>query len=162
MVENCPIFTIDLEDWNDALHIEENTHTSLYVMDRLLEILHDYKVRAVIYKLEYIDFYSRDHVIRSHGRYHRWWEIADRRPYQWLGFTGGFWFRVLPFWFIKWQVKKQGVFYIHPHDLDLNHPKLSNPILNWKRHVGLKGAWKKLERLLQEVKFGDPGSGLCS
>jgi len=43
--------------------------------------------------------------------------------------------------------------YFHPHDFDEEHPKLKNPFLNWKRHVGLKGAKKKLEKLLKEVQF---------
>lgn len=148
-----PVFTIDLEDWNDALHIPNNDHSSLPCFLDLIKLLDKNKISAVIYSLEYIKFINKNHIIKTHGKYHRWWENADRRPYQWLGLTGGFWFRVLPYWFIKWQVIQQGLFYIHPHDLDINHPKLSNPILNWKRHVGLKTVWSKLERLIKEVPF---------
>ena len=153
MVTTKPVFTIDLENWNDALHIPQGEHSSFNAFYWLLDLLERYKIKAVIYKLEYIPFESDVHIVKTHGKYHRWWEIADRRPYQWLGFTGGFWFRFLPYWFVKWQVKKQGLIYLHPHDVDEEHPKLKNPILNFKRHVGLKGARKKLERLLQEVEF---------
>lgn len=149
------VFTIDLEDWDDALHIPDiHSHSSLPILDNyLLPLLAKYNVRAIIYKIEYIPFISSEHDIKTHGKYHRRWEIADRRPYQWLGFTGGFWFRVFPFWIIKRQVIKNGMFYLHLHDIDEDHPKLKNPILNFKRHIGLKNSRKKLERLLQEVKF---------
>lgn len=155
-MEAKPIFTIDLEEWSDAFHIDKGNHSSIGCFVSILSLLSKYNVKAIIYKLEYNSFSSKIHTVKSHGKYHRWWENADRRPYQWLGFTGGFWFRFLPFWVIKWQVKKQGLFYIHPHDLDEEHPKLKNPIMNWKRHVGLKSASAKLERLLNEVSFGNP------
>lgn len=70
--------------------------------------------------------------------------------------SGGFFFRFMPFWYVKWAVKKSGVFWIHPHDLDEDHPRLKNPLLNWKRHVGLRGARAKLDRLLSEVQFSEP------
>jgi len=155
-MDEKPIFTIDLENWNDALHIPQGNHSSFDSFYYLLSLLDEYKVRSVIYKLEYIPFESTVHVVKTHGKYHRWWEIADRRPYQWLGLTGGFWFRILPLWILKRQIKKHGLIYLHPHDIDENHPKVNNPLINWKRHVGLKGARAKLERLLQEVKFGEP------
>lgn len=155
-MDSKPVFTIDLEDWNDALHIPDEGHSSIKAAEWLFTILDRYGVRAVVYKLEHCTFHSTKHVIKSHGKYHRWWEIADRRPYQWLGLTGGFWFRLLPLWFIKIQVKKHGLFYIHPHDLDEEHPKLRNPFLNFKRHIGLKKSRSKLERLLKEVSFCEP------
>lgn len=153
-MDSKPIFTIDLEDFNDALHIPSNGYSSLYVCEYLVKLLDKHKITAVIYKLENIEVKESRHIIKTHGKYHRWWENADRRPYQWLGLTGGFWFRLLPYWFVKRQILKHGLFYIHPHDLDLNHPKLSNWLLNWKRHVGLKTVRGKLERLLKEVTFG--------
>lgn len=150
------IFTIDLEDWNDALHIPSRGHSSIKEFHRLISLLETHNIRPGIYALDYLRPLCVGHYAGTHGTYHRWWENADRRPYQWLGLTGGFWFRLLPLWFIKGQVRKHGMFYIHPHDLDENHPRLKNPFLNWKRHVGLKSAWKKLERLLLEVKFDSP------
>jgi len=64
--------------------------------------------------------------------------------------------RFLPYWLWKMFVLIQRQVYVHPHDIMLYHPKLSDPLLNWKRHVGLKTAREKLERLLSEVKFDDP------
>lgn len=152
----APVFTIDLEDWNDALHIDQGNHSSLPVLNYLLDELEKHSICAIIYKLDYIPATKRmihNHNVQTHGVYHRWWENADRRPYQWLGFTGGFWFRFLPYWFVKRQILKHGMFYCHLHDFDEKHPKLKNPFLNWKRHVGLKKARAKLTRLLDEVKF---------
>lgn len=166
-MEKKPIFTVDLEDWNDALHIASEGHSSDESWWWLLYKLQDYEIKAVFYALDYFIkleqfetlrkcLLAGGHQIKTHGKWHRKWENADRKPYQRMGFTGGFWFRILPLWFIKRCVIKEGMFYIHPHDLDENHPKIKNPWLNWKRHVGLKNSRKKLERLLSEVQFGDP------
>lgn len=97
-----------------------------------------------------------DHNERDPGEYANfrspYW---DTTPMPWPP-SGGFFFRFMPFWYVKWAVKKSGVFWIHPHDLMEDHPRLKNPFLNLKRHWGLKGARAKLDRLLSEVKFDDP------
>ena len=159
------IFTVDLEDWNHGLHIEDKSHTSAYQAADILGLLNDNGVKAIYYVLGrfkedwpgHVDYIkSCGHIIKSHGQNHYSWEEADRKPYSWLGPTGGFYMRFLPYWLWKFFVKLYGVAYIHPHDLDEDHPKLSNHIMNWKRHVGLKTARKKLERLLKEVQFENP------
>lgn len=157
-MDSRPIFTIDLENWNDALHIEDHGYSNYGVFLSLMTRLKSYKIKPIIYKLEHFHLKQLDgsYVLKTHGKFHRWWENADRRPYQWLGLTGGFWFRFLPYWFVKGQILEHGLIYLHPHDLDENHPRLRNSLLNWKRHVGLKTVWKKLDRLLKEVQFGDP------
>ena len=157
-----PLFTVDLEDFNHGLHIDKGGHTSIPALWWLQYKLNQYNVKAIFYVLQKFSeeqpgmvgaLAQEGHRIQSHGYYHIRGEKSDRQPYQFLGFCGGFWFRLLPLWFIKKQIEKEGQFYCHIHDLDEKHPKLSNPIMNWKRHVGLKTARKKLERLLQEVKF---------
>lgn len=162
-----PLFTVDLEDYWHGLHIDQGYHTSLPCIWWLEYKLDQYKVKAIFYVLgRFSDevpgmvkaLKSCGHIMRSHGYYHNRSEKADRKPYSWLGFIGGFYFRFLPYWFVKWQVMRKGMFYIHPHDLDEDHPKLKNPWFNWKRHVGLKTARAKLERLLTEVKFDDPNT----
>jgi len=146
------VFTIDVEEWSDALHISNNIHTSCYILGWLQPLLEKHNIHPIAYCLEKrIEWVPYTWEKKTHGRYHRWWENADRRPYQWLGFTGGFWFRILPLWFIRNQVLKHGHFYCHFHDFDEEHPKLNNPLMNWKRHVGLKGAKKKLEALLASI-----------
>lgn len=161
-----PIFTCDLEDWNDALHISKNGHTSKQAVDWLEKILLRYKVNATFYVLgkfkeefpEIVhDLEAQGHTMKSHGLFHYRGEIADREPYSIIGFCGGFWMRLFPYWLIKIMVLLYGHLYIHPHDLDEEHPPLRSWLFNWKRHVGLWTARKKLERLLKEIKFGRPG-----
>lgn len=156
-----PIFEIHVENWNSALHISNRMHWS--DLKWLIDILKKYKVTPVAYILEDDrHYYSADlwdiENKFSHGVHHYYDEKADRSPYfnqEGLpGLCGGFFFRILPLWILKREIARTGLFYIHPHDLDEKHPKINNPILNWKRKVGLKNAKAKLERLLQEVKFG--------
>ena len=164
-MDKKPIFTVDLEDYWHGLHIDQDHHTSLPAVWWLQYKLDQYNVKAIFYVLKKFDeeipgmvdsLRAIGHIIKSHGINHYHWEEADRKPYSFLGFCGGFYFRLFPYWLIKIMVKLYGQLYLHPHDLDENHPKLKNPLMNWKRHIGLKTARKKLERLLQEIKFNDP------
>lgn len=170
-----PIFTVDLEDWNHAIHIHKNGHSSFNNLFTLLAMLENNNVKALFYILGRFEdehqgitsfIHEKGHDIGSHGFYHDHDEkspfpimIPYRSPY-WdttpMPFppSGGVFFRFMPLWYIKWALKKSGVFWLHLHDLDKEHPKLKNPIMNWKRHVGLKTARAKLERLLREVKWG--------
>jgi len=160
----APTFEIHLENWNSALHIDDRNHTS--PADWLIDTLYEYGVHPVVYVVkddseryfqEIWDAELCGYQIKSHGRHHYYDEKADRSPYfnqeGQPGACGGFYFRVLPLWFIKNEITRTGLFYIHPHDLDETHPRLRNPIMHWKRHVGLKGAKAKLEKLLKEVTF---------
>ena len=158
------LLTVDWEDWHDALHIDGESLIREPTMF-LFEILAKYDVKATFYILGktaqrepwiYDELFNHGHTARSHGYYHYPYEDADRKPYANMGMTGGFYFRALPYWLIKREVERNGQLYVHPHDLMLYHPKLSNPILNWKRHIGLSSARHKLDRLLQEVHFDDP------
>jgi len=164
-VDKKVIFTVDLESWNDGLHVESQNHCSLNELYWILGILEKYKIKAIFYVLgkfedEYPEaissVFNYGHILKSHGTNHYRHEEADRKPYSWLGFTGGFYFRALPYWFVKREVIRKGMFYCHPHDFDENHPVLVNPFMNWKRHIGLGTAKDKLERLLMEVRFDEP------
>lgn len=79
----------------------------------------------------------------------------DTTPMPWPP-SGGFFFRSMPYTYVKWAVETSGVFWIHPHDVMENHPRLKNPLLNWKRRIGQKTARAKLERLLSEIEWGKP------
>lgn len=158
-------FTVDLEDWNHGLHIGKRNHSSIHEVYWLLGMLEKYDIKAVFYVLgkfegEFPDaitaIFNYGHILKSHGQFHYRHEEADRKPYSWLGFTGGFYFRALPYAFIKREVIRKGMFYCHPHDFDEDHPVLDSPFMNWKRHVGLKTAKDKLERLLTEVEWDEP------
>ena len=160
-----PLFTVDVEDWNHALHIPKNGHTSFRSFLWLVGKLKEYKIEAVFYVLQKFEeefpeiphfLYLGGHQIYSHGKYHIRGEKSDRQPYAFLGLCGGFWLRVLPYNMLKSQILKEGQLYVHPHDLDEDHPKLSNPVMNWKRHIGLKTARTKLERLMSEIRWASP------
>lgn len=75
-------------------------------------------------------------------------------------FSGGGYFRLFPYWLIrKWAGEKSGymISYIHPRDLDAGQPMIGE--LPWSRkfksYVGLKGAERKLRRLLTDYSFTD-------
>lgn len=169
------VFTVDWEDYQHALHFDAESKIHGPTMF-LLDLLVKYEVKATFYILgrchlanldSYREIKDRNHNIAWHGFYHDrkernvMPEMDFRSPY-WSGTpmpmppSGGFFFRFMPFWYVKWAVEKSGVFWIHPHDLMEDHPQLKNPFLNWKRHVGLNGARAKLDRLLSEVKWDDP------
>ena len=169
------LFSVDMEDYNHALHIVKKGYTAQESALWLLKQLSLYKIKAVVYVLgrfaeEFPDvvreFIKEGHIIGDHGHYHDYGEAQEypfinkfyRSPY-WATEkmpyppSGGFFFRFMPYWYVKAAAEDSGVFWIHPHDIMENHPKLKNPWLNWKRHIGLKGARKKLERLMKELKW---------
>ena len=152
----------------------ENWFSNLYPFSRaidlsleettryLLKLLEKYGYQVTFYCLGttteshpklYAKILSSPHKIDSHGYEHvsALCRNVVMRPNVWLGLTGGFWFRVLPLWLLKKQVRKTGHFYIHPYDIDENHPHTGNWWFDWKRHVGLKGSRKKLEKLLEDI-----------
>jgi len=166
-MDKKPVFEIHLEEWNHALHVDGGDHKS--DLFELLNLLLIFKVNPVIYMLKDWEFENKrianelrsaHYLIKSHGIHHYYDEKADRSPYfnqeGQPGLCGGFFFRVLPLWIVKKEVIKTGLFYIHPHDLDIDHPKLKNPLMDFKRRVGLKTARAKLVRLLKEIEFGTP------
>ncbi|MCZ6702379.1 MAG: DUF2304 family protein [Ignavibacteria bacterium] len=77
-----------------------------------------------------------------------------------LPFSGGFFLRVAPIWYIKWCINqfnefdKPAVIYLHPWEIDVDQPRIS---LNLKdrfiMYVNLKNTEKKLLRLLKEYRF---------
>jgi peptidoglycan-N-acetylglucosamine deacetylase len=74
-----------------------------------------------------------------------------------LPIAGGFYLRILPFWLIKFGIKKLNdcgfpvMCYIHPEDLAPDRPRL--PGYTWHYYYGLSGALKKFESLLKNFKF---------
>ena len=163
----APRFTVDWEDWFSARYPFSRLCDWKIVepTEYLLKLMKDNYIKGAFYCLgttmeNYRKLYQQivldGHWIYDHGYEH----VPDaqpyngrdfRKPFEFLHFTGGFWFRFLPYWLIKRQVLKHQHFYIHPHDIMLEHPKTSSWWLNLKRNWGLKGARKKLERLVKEV-----------
>ena len=77
-----------------------------------------------------------------------------------IPFSGGFYFRALPYWFIKCCtdfVNKQSqptVFYLHPREIDPAQPRLK---LKQKEalihYYGLNNCYKKLEKVLSKYEY---------
>lgn len=76
-----------------------------------------------------------------------------------LVFTGGGFFRLFPYQFIKNASKKSEYMmsYFHPRDFDYKQPMIKDLALHrkFKCYVGLKGCRPKLEKWLQEYHFTD-------
>ena len=74
-------------------------------------------------------------------------------------YSGGGYFRLFPYSLIqKWVGRSNYVMtYIHPRDLDVGQPMIKDLPLQrkFKSYVGLKGAEKKLYRLLADFHFMD-------
>ena len=148
---------------NDPL-VEEPTYY-------LLDLLRRHNIKAIWYVLGWLEDKRNDlllaiknngHEIGYHSYYHTTdpADISSDRLYRsprWKGekrlYSGGFFLRAMPYWWIKREVLKTGIFFIHPHDILFKHPKLPNPFHNLKRQIGLKTSRDKLERLCREVEF---------
>lgn len=128
----------------------------------LLDLLDKYHFKAIFFCLgttmkNYPDLWTqiciRGHDMRSHGYEHvsDLSQDADIKSNTWLGFTGGFWLRVLPVWLLLWNIKRKGFLYIHPYDIDENHLYTENWWFNFKRHIGLKNSRNKLEKVLENL-----------
>ncbi len=72
-------------------------------------------------------------------------------------FSGGGFFRLFPYWLIRHWAKESNYMmtYFHPRDFDTNQPVVPNlPLLRrFKSYVGIKGAFSKFQRLLDEMEF---------
>ena len=76
-----------------------------------------------------------------------------------IPFSGGGYFRVLPYWISKSFAKKKNYImaYFHPRDFDPDQPKIKDLsiIRRFKSYYGLSSAQKKLEKLLDDFEFID-------
>ncbi len=78
-----------------------------------------------------------------------------------IPFCGGFYFRILPYWFVKWGIKRinkidkqPAIFYLHPYEIDVKKPKSSQGFRNnFILHANIKKAEKKLLDLLRDFHF---------
>ena len=74
-------------------------------------------------------------------------------------FSGGGYFRLLPYPIIKYlfQNSHTVMTYFHPRDFDATQPMIEelSAIRKFKSYYGLKGAFNKLERLLDDFEFVD-------
>jgi polysaccharide deacetylase family protein (PEP-CTERM system associated) len=76
-----------------------------------------------------------------------------------LVFSGGGYFRLLPYGMLKRLMDRSSyvMTYFHPRDFDAEQPLIRGLTLyrKFKSYYGLKGAYRKLERLLNEFAFVD-------
>lgn len=74
-----------------------------------------------------------------------------------LVFSGGGFFRLFPYWLIKsWAKKSEYMMtYFHPRDFDAGQPVVPGlPLMRrFKSYVGIKGAFKKFQKLLNDFTF---------
>jgi len=74
-------------------------------------------------------------------------------------FSGGGYFRFLPYFLIKRMMKKSAyvMTYFHPRDFDANQPVIQELSLarKFKSYYGLDGAFQKLENLIDDFDFMD-------
>ncbi len=78
-----------------------------------------------------------------------------------IPFSGGFYFRLLPYRIVKWAIQRTNindgrpvVFYLHPYEIDPKKQKNSKGFKNnFILHVNIKKAEAKLFRLLSDFKF---------
>jgi len=76
-----------------------------------------------------------------------------------IPFAGGFYFRFLPYWFIKHSVKKlnkngkAGICYVHNWEVDPCQPRIKQLQKQLYHYWGLSTAEKKLKRLLSDFSF---------
>ena len=76
-----------------------------------------------------------------------------------LIFSGGGYFRLMPYPLIKLLTKrsKYVMTYFHPRDFDFNQPMINDlsKIRKFKSYYGLKNAFEKLEKLINDFDFID-------
>lgn len=77
-----------------------------------------------------------------------------------IPFSGGFYFRVLPYFMIKLGIKKlnqdglPAIVYLHPREIDPNSPRLPLPLKpRFIHYFGIKKGLAKLQTLLQDFRF---------
>jgi polysaccharide deacetylase family protein (PEP-CTERM system associated) len=71
--------------------------------------------------------------------------------------AGGFYLRLLPYWFIKHAMKKSNkkghpaIIYIHPWEIDPKQPRIKE--LKWYHYYRLSSTERKFKKLLKDFKF---------
>lgn len=77
-----------------------------------------------------------------------------------IGFSGGFYFRLFPCWFIKWGIRKvnregrSAIVYLHPRELDATERRLELPPLEtFIQYYNVGKNRAKLEDVLRSFRF---------
>jgi len=84
-----------------------------------------------------------------------YYEIAGRK----IVFSGGGYFRFIPYFLLKYFMKKSDyvMAYFHPRDFDIDQPIIQelSPLRKFKSYYGLGNAFDKLNSLITDYKFID-------
>jgi peptidoglycan-N-acetylglucosamine deacetylase len=76
-----------------------------------------------------------------------------------LIFSGGGYFRLLPYWMIKYMMNRSDyvMTYFHPRDFDPNQPIIDelSKFRKFKSYYGLSSSFDKLEKLITDFEFVD-------
>lgn len=172
-------FRADLQRARDT--IEQATGTSVvgyrapsYSITRqslwALEILEDegYTYDSSIYPIRHDRYGIPDwerHIHRVGRRDAGLWEVPGstiRRLAVNLPIGGGGYFRLLPYGWTRWgirrlnlQERRPAIFYIHPWEIDPGQPHLRAGAMSRMRHyANLEHTEARLQRLLREFRFG--------
>ncbi|PCJ83877.1 MAG: polysaccharide deacetylase [Flavobacteriales bacterium] len=99
-------------------------------------------------------------LIKVNGKYVKEFPINFQHMFgKKLIFSGGGYFRFLPYWYLKRAFGSSSyvMTYFHPRDFDPKQPMIENLPLHrkFKSYYGLKGAFSKLEKLLCSFDFTD-------
>ncbi|ARM31347.1 polysaccharide deacetylase family protein [Prosthecochloris sp. HL-130-GSB] len=77
-------------------------------------------------------------------------------------FSGGGYFRLIPYWLIAYMMHQSRyvMTYFHPRDFDASQPVIDELsfVRRFKSYYGLRGAFRKLDRLLSDFEFSDLAS----
>lgn len=83
------------------------------------------------------------------------YEFAGRN----MIFSGGGYFRLLPYWMIKYMMKRSDyvMTYFHPRDFDAEQPMIEelSAVRKFKSYYGLGSTFGKLEKLISDFEFID-------
>jgi hypothetical protein len=171
------VFTVDWEPYYSFKPYGKFWETNNPMVDEptnyLLDLLRRHNIKAIFYVVGWLRYQrpllfskivSEGHIIGDHTYYHKVntnivknHGVPFRAP-RWHGekrlYSGGFWFRVMPYWWLKREVENTRTFFVHPHDVILEHPECG--IRTFDRRLGLKTSRDKLERLCREVTWEKP------
>ena len=77
-----------------------------------------------------------------------------------IGYSGGFYFRLLPTWLIKLVIRssnaagRHSIVYLHPRELDPSEQRLKLPLLeSFIQYYNVGGTKKKLAEILRSFRF---------
>ncbi|MFH1593710.1 MAG: XrtA system polysaccharide deacetylase [Candidatus Omnitrophota bacterium] len=100
------------------------------------------------------------------------WEIpisTMRLLGQNIPFSGGGYFRLLPYWLVKKGIEalnkenQPAIVYLHPWEIDPEQPRINGGIIgNFRHYINLDKTERKLEKLLNDFEFGTVRSCLDS